>query len=55
MPTDPGSRPDRPSAVRKFLMWWFSTPASPWVSTNAAVDVTAALAYPSASTSRMGG
>ncbi|MEC7946614.1 MAG: 2-oxo acid dehydrogenase subunit E2 [Myxococcota bacterium] len=37
--------PRKPSVTRRFLMWWMGPPASPWVSANAAIDMTAALAY----------
>ncbi len=48
--TDPAdarsaARPDQPSVIRRFLMWWFSWPASPSVTVNIAVDMTAAQAY----------
>ena len=33
------------SVVRKFMMWWFDTPFSPWVCTNISVDFTAAQSY----------
>ena len=33
------------SPVRHFLLWWFDTPASPWVSVSLTIDFTAALAY----------
>ena len=36
------------SVVRKFMMWWFDTPFSPWVCTNISVDFTAAQKYLSA-------
>ena len=34
-----------PSAVRRGLIWWFGTPATPYVSLNVAVDFAAARAY----------
>lgn len=37
--------PTKPSVIRRFLMWWFGPPASPWVSVNVSIDMTAALAY----------
>ncbi len=37
--------PRNPSVVRKFLMWWFGWPLSPWVSTNLAIDAGAAQDY----------
>ena len=33
------------SAVRKFSLWWFSKPMSPWVSVNISVDFSHAQAY----------
>lgn len=33
------------SVIRKFLIWWFDAPFSPWVSTSGAVDFRAAQAY----------
>ena len=33
------------SVIRKFLLWWFDAPFSPWVSTSGAVDFRAAQAY----------
>ena len=38
-------QPARPSVIRRFLMWWFDTPGSPYVNANVAIDMTAALAY----------
>ena len=37
--------PSKPSVVRRFLMWWFSAPASPWVCVNVSIDMTNALAW----------
>jgi pyruvate/2-oxoglutarate dehydrogenase complex dihydrolipoamide acyltransferase (E2) component len=37
--------PDKPSAIRELLLWWFSPPYSPWVSTSVAIDFTAGRAY----------
>lgn len=33
------------SVIRKFLLWWFDEPYSPWVSTSAVVDFRAAQLY----------
>ena len=33
------------SVIRKFLLWWFDAPFSPWVSTSGAIDFRAAQAY----------
>jgi len=33
------------SAIRRFLLWWFSEPMSPWVSVNVSVDFLAAQDY----------
>ena len=33
------------SIVRKFLLWWFSPPNSPWVNVNLSVDFTHAISY----------
>ena len=35
----------RLSVVRKFLLWWFSPPNSPWVCVNLSVDFSNAQAY----------
>ena len=35
----------RLSVVRKFLLWWFSPPNSPWVSVNIAIDFSHAQRY----------
>ena len=35
----------RLSVVRKFLLWWFSPPNSPWVCVNLTVDFSQAQAY----------
>jgi len=37
--------PKKPSVIRRFLMWWFGPPASPWVCVNVSIDMTAAQAY----------
>jgi pyruvate/2-oxoglutarate dehydrogenase complex dihydrolipoamide acyltransferase (E2) component len=37
--------PRKPSVIRRFLMWWFGPPASPWVNVNVAIDMTRAQAY----------
>lgn len=34
-----------PSVIRRFLLWWFAPPNSPWVSANVAIDFTAAQQY----------
>ncbi|MFT4976450.1 MAG: pyruvate/2-oxoglutarate dehydrogenase complex dihydrolipoamide acyltransferase (E2) component [Myxococcota bacterium] len=36
---------ERLSVVRRFLLWWFDPPNSPWVSANVSVDFSAARAY----------
>lgn len=36
---------NRLSVVRKFLLWWFSPPNSPWVSVNLSVDFSNAQEY----------
>ena len=33
------------SVVRKFLLWWFSKPNSPWVNVNLSIDFTYAQSY----------
>ena len=33
------------SVIRKFLLWWFDAPFSPWVSTSGAIDFRAAQDY----------
>lgn len=33
------------SVIRRFLLWWFDAPFSPWVSTSGAVDFRAAYQY----------
>ena len=33
------------SVIRKFLLWWFDAPFSPWVSTSGAIDFRASQAY----------
>ena len=42
---DASARPDRPSIVRRVLMWWFDLPGSPYVNANLAIDMTEARAY----------
>lgn len=37
--------PDKPSVIRRFLIWWFGPPASPWVCVNVSIDMTAAKDY----------
>lgn len=37
--------PSKPSVIRRFLMWWFGPPASPWVCVNVSVDMTPAQAW----------
>jgi len=37
--------PTKPSVIRRFLMWWFSPPVSPWVCVNVSIDMTHALAW----------
>lgn len=39
------ANPRKPSVVRKFLMWWFGWPLSPYVSVNLAIDAQAARDY----------
>lgn len=34
-----------PSVIRRFLLWWFAAPDSPWVSANVVIDFSAAQQY----------
>ncbi len=41
----PGPPPPAVSTLRRFLLWWFSSPGSPWVSINVAIDFSTSEAY----------